>query len=147
MKTQINSKPCLALVVVLLLSSCQELFNQDDLKQNPNSPILGQVGVAALTTASLVGVSLLNEDTDTRIAGMWAGMLSGQSRQHLAFQSYTVSAQTFLWFNYYNTAKDARILQQKTTGISRAHLGVGQTIEAMIFYKLAALWGDVPYSE
>jgi hypothetical protein len=148
MKTNtIYGKAAVALIAIAMLSSCKDLFNPKDVQQSPNSPVQSQVSAGPLTTAALVGLGTLYEDTDTRIASMWGGQLAGQSRQHQAFQTYIVSSSSFTWPNYYNTAQNARLVQQKSTGFSRLQVGVGQVIEALIFYKLATLYGDVPYSE
>jgi len=148
MKTKnIYGKVAVALIAISMLSSCKDLFNEKDIQQSPNSPVQSQVSAGPLTTAALVGLGLLYEDTDNRIATMWGGQLSGQSRQHQAFQTYIVSSSSFTWPNYYNTAQNARLVQQKSTGFSKLQVGLGQVIEALVFYKLTTLYGDVPYSE
>ena len=145
MKTNIYSKSLIALAVIMMLSSCKDLFNKDDIQKNPNSPLQSQVDVSQLTTAAMLGMSLLYEDTDNRIASIWGGHLAGTSRQHLTFQNYIVSSTSFGWFNYYNSAVNARYAQ--AAAISKAQKGVNQVMEALIFHKMAALWGAVPYTE
>ncbi len=145
MKTYILKKSAIALAVIVMFSSCTDLFDKADIKSNPNSPIPSQVGVAQLTTYALVGLSVLSEDTDNRIAAIWGGQLAGTSRQHLTFQIYNVSSGTFGWSNYYNTAVNLRALQNQS--ISKAQIGLGQVAEAFLFAKMAALYGDVPYTE
>lgn len=149
MKTYIFKKSAIALAVIVALSSCTDLFDKADIKNNPNSPLPAQVGVAQLTTYALVGLGMMHEDTDTRIASIWGGQLAGASRQHLTFQIYNVSSQSFTWSqgtgNYYNTAVNLRAVQKAS--ISKSQLGMAQVGEALVFAKLAALYGDVPYSE
>lgn len=149
MKTKsIYNKSLAALIVILALTSCTDLFNAKDIKSNPNSALPSQVDIAPLTTGTLVGLGTLHEDTDVRIAYMWAGQLAGQSRQHQGFQNYTVSAGNFGWGNYFNVGANIRIIQAKASAINNLqHLGAAQVMEALLFTKLASLWGDVPYSE
>src|SRR6478736_3554498 len=114
MKKYIIKKTSIALAVILISTSCTDLFNVDDIKNNPNSPTPSQVGVAQLTTYGLTGLGVLSEDTDNRIASIWAGQLAGESRQHLTFQNYNVSSATFAWSNYYNTAVNFRAVQKQS---------------------------------
>ncbi len=137
----------MALIVITILSSCTDLFNKGDIKTNPNNPVQSQVGIDQLTTGALLGLATLYEDTDNRIASIWAGQLAGTSRQHLTFQQYIVSSGTFGWFNYYNTGINFRYVQQAAATLSKTQLGVAQVGEALLFAKLAGLYGDVPYSE
>ncbi|MBS1978579.1 MAG: SusD/RagB family nutrient-binding outer membrane lipoprotein [Bacteroidetes bacterium] len=145
MKKHIFNKSLIALAVIMMLSSCKDLFNKDDIQKNPNSPLQSQIDVSQLTTAAMLGMSLLYEDTDNRIASIWGGHLAGTSRQHLTFQNYIVSSTSFGWFNYYNSATNARYAQ--AAAVSKAQKGVNQVIEGLIFHKMASLWGSVPYTE
>lgn len=148
MKTSRINKICAALIAIVVLSSCTDLFKGSDLNQNPNSPVPSQVDLSPLTTGTLVGLGQIQEGTDVRIAYMWGGQLAGQSRQHQGFANYTVAASTFGWANYYNTGANIKLIQQKASAVNnKAHLGVAQVMEALLFTQLISLWGDVPYSE
>lgn len=136
------------MLVVLVLSSCNDLFEVTDIKNNPNAPFADQISLRALTAGTLVGLGTLHEDTDTRLSYMWGGHLAGLSRQHAGFQNYTVSASTFSWQDYYNVGKNARLIQQKATAVNnKRSLGMAQVIEALVFTKMTSLYGDIPYSE
>jgi starch-binding outer membrane protein, SusD/RagB family len=148
MKTRIYSKIVIALAFIIAVTSCKDLFNDDDIKKNPNDPSEDQVTIKPLTSGTLVGLGTLYEDTDVRIAFMWGGQLAGQSRQHAGFQNYTVAASTFGWANYYNVLKNAKLINKKATAINNKRAtGMSQVVEAMIVLKLTSLWGDVPYTE
>ncbi len=148
MKNSILFKTLLVLFSIGVLTSCNELFNPNDIKNNPNAPTPSQVDITPLTTGTLVGLGTLHEDTDVRIAYMWSGQLLGQSRQHQGFWNYTVAASTFGWTNYYNTGQNIRLIMQRASAVNnKLHLGVAQVMEALLFTKLTSLWGDVPYSE
>ena len=134
------------LVTSLLLNSCTKLFDDDDIQNNPNA--VTDVDVRTLLSGTMLGVAFLHEDTDVRIASMWAGELSGLSRAHLGFGQYIVSSQTFSWNNLYPVANQARLIQTKADVLGdKWTKGVGQILEALVIAKATALYGDVPYSQ
>ncbi len=147
MKTRFN-KIVVAFASLLVLASCNDLFDVDDIKNNPNNPNEDQITIRPLTTGTLLGLSQLHEDTDVRIAYIWAGQLAGQSRQHQGFGNYTVAASTFAWGNTYNCLKNARLINKKASAENnKVAIGMSQVIEAMVMTKVTTLWGDAPYSE
>ena len=130
----------------LLLSSCKSLFDENDIQTNPNA--VTDVDVKTLLSGTMLGVAFLHEDTDVRIASMWAGELNGLSRAHLGFGQYIVSSQTFSWNNLYPVANQARLVQTKADVLGdKWTKGVGQILEALVIAKATALYGDVPYSQ
>jgi len=145
MKTYIYKKSAIALMVIMTFTSCTDLFDKSDIKNNPNSPLVNQIGIAEATTGALVGLAVLSEDTDNRIAAIWGGQLAGTSRQHLTFQQYIVSSGTFGWSNYYNVGVNLRTIQK--TSLVPPQIAMAQVAEALLFAKMASLYGDVPYSE
>lgn len=134
------------LSVSLLLSGCKQLFEENDIQNNPNA--VTDVDVRTLLSGTMLGVAFLHEDTDVRIASMWAGELNGLSRAHLGFGQYIVSSQTFSWNNLYPVANQARLIQTKADVLGdKWTKGVGQILEALVVAKATALYGDVPYSQ
>ena len=130
----------------LLLSGCKSLFDENDIQTNPNA--VTDVDVKTLLSGTMLGVAFLHEDTDVRIASMWAGELNGLSRAHLGFGQYIVSSQTFSWNNLYPVANQARLVQTKADVLGdKWTKGVGQILEALVIAKATALYGDVPYSQ
>lgn len=133
-------------ITTLSLSSCKNLFEENDIQTNPNA--VTDVDVKTLLSGTMLGVSFLHEDTDVRIASMWAGQLNGLSRAHLGFGQYIVSSQTFSWNNLYPVANQARLIQTKADVLGdKWTKGVGQILEALVIAKATALYGDVPYSQ
>ncbi|MVN93014.1 SusD/RagB family nutrient-binding outer membrane lipoprotein [Mucilaginibacter aquatilis] len=129
-----------------VLSSCSKLFENPDINTNPNA--VTNVDLPTLMGGTLLGVGLLHEDTDVRIASMWAGELNGLARAHLGYSQYIVSAQNFTWSPLYPVAGQARLMQLKADSIGNAWgKGIGQVLEAMVLAKATALYGDVPYSQ
>lgn len=136
------------LLVILLCatSSCKKVFNDTDIQTNPNA--VTDVDVKTLLAGTMLGVSFLHEDTDVRIASIWAGELNGLFRAHLGYAQYIVSSQTFSWNNLYTTASQARLIQTKADAVAdKWTKGVGQVMEALVIAKATALYGDVPYSQ
>jgi hypothetical protein len=146
MKHSFSPKIIVALLGVMLLSSCQDLFNESNIQSNPNA--VTDVDVATLLSGTLLGVAMLHEDTDVRISAIWAGELNGLSRQHQTYASYIVSASTFGWSPLYPVASQARLIQTKADAVGdKWTKGVGQVLEALVIAKATDLYGDVPYSQ
>ncbi|MBC3786038.1 SusD/RagB family nutrient-binding outer membrane lipoprotein [Spirosoma utsteinense] len=146
MKKSFSYKIATLLVAVTLLSSCSELFNEPNIQSNPNA--VTDVSIPTLLSGTLVGVTILHEDTDVRISAIWAGQLNGLSRQHQGYAQYIVSAQNFSWSPLYPVASQARLIQSKADAVGdKWTKGVGQVLEALVIAKATALYGDVPYSQ
>jgi hypothetical protein len=129
-----------------VLGSCKKLFNNPDINTNPNA--VTNVDLPTLMGGTLLGVGLLHEDTDVRIASMWAGELNGLARAHLGYAQYIVSAQNFTWSPLYPVAGQARLMQLKADSVGNAWgKGIGQVLEALVIAKATDLYGDVPYSQ
>ncbi len=139
---------CLTIAAILNLSlgGCKKLFNSPDITSNPNA--VTNVDFPTLMGGTLLGVGLLHEDTDVRIASMWAGELNGLARAHLGYAQYIVSAQNFTWNPLYPVAAQARLMQLKADSAGNLWgKGIGQVLEALVIAKATALYGDVPYSQ
>ena len=146
MKNLFPSRIAAALLTVSLLGSCQELFKEPDIQNNPN--VVTDVDVTTLLAGTLLGVSFLHEDTDVRIASLWAGELNGLSRAHQGYAQYIVSSQSFFWTPLYPVASQARLIQTKADAVGdKWTKGVGQVLEALVIAKATALYGDVPYTQ
>jgi starch-binding outer membrane protein, SusD/RagB family len=132
--------------VSLLFSSCQSMFNDANIQNNPNA--VTDVDIPTLMSGTLVGLASINEGTDVRIASLWAQELAGLSRQHQGYAEYIVQASTFDWTIYYNVAYQARLIQNKADALGdKWTKGVGQVIEALVIAQVTDLYGDIPYSQ
>ena len=129
-----------------MLTSCSNLFDDEDITNNPNQ--VTDVDVRTLLSGTLLGMSILHEDTDVRIASLWAREVNGLARAHQGFSQYIVSSTNFSWKNLYSVGGQARLIQTKADEIGDKRIkGVGQVIEALIITKATSLYGDVPYSQ
>ena len=148
MKKKIYSRTIIALMAVMIFTSCNDLFNVPDIQKNPNAPADAPIDI--LMSGAMVGLSVVHEDTDARLSMMWGGQLAGLSRQHAGFQTYIVAATTFdnSWSILYSAAANARLIQQKATPLNnKVALGIAQVMEALLIAKVSCLYGDVPYSQ
>ena len=146
MKTSVSYKASIALLTFMLFSSCSDLFNEANIKSNPNA--VTDVDVTTLLSGTLLGVSMLHEDTDVRIGAIWAGQLNGLARQHQGYADYIVSSQNFTWNPLYPAASQARLVQTKADAAGdKWTKGVGQVLEALLIAKATDFYGDIPYSQ
>ena len=138
----------LILTVVMSLNACSDVFNNELITTNPNGVDANAVPTTTLLAGTLLGVGKLHEDTDTRIANMWSGQLTGSNRQHLALAQYIVSSSAFSWDIYYGTGGNARIIQEKSDLVGDTWIkGISQVAEVLVMAKVVSLWGDAPYTE
>lgn len=135
-----------SLILGLLLTGCENTFDEDDIQTNPNA--VTDVDVRTLLSGTMLGVGFLHEDTDVRIASLWAGEINGLARAHEGYAQYLVSSTNFRWNTLYPVASQARLIQIKADEIDDPWTkGVGQVLEALAIAKATALYGDVPYSQ
>ncbi|SFI39856.1 SusD/RagB family nutrient-binding outer membrane lipoprotein [Halpernia frigidisoli] len=134
------------LLIGFIFTSCSHLFEDDAITSNPNS--VTDVDVRTLLSGTLLGISILHEDTDVRIASMWSREVNGLARAHLGFSQYIVASTNFSWTTLYPVGGQARLIQEKADQIGDKRLkGVGEVIEALVITKATSLYGDVPYSQ
>ena len=136
----------LAIVGSISITGCKKLFDEPDINNNPNA--VTNIDLPTLFSGTLLGVSILHEDTDVRIASMWSGQLSGLNRAHLGYAQYIVSSQNFSWNTIYSVAGQARLIQLKADSAgNKWGKGLGQILEVLAIQKVTDLYGDVPYSQ
>jgi hypothetical protein len=136
----------LTIIASISITGCKKLFDEPDINNNPNA--VTNIDLPTLFSGTLLGVSLLHEDTDARIASMWSGQLNGLNRAHLGYAQYIVSSQNFSWNTIYSVAGQARLIQLKADSAgNKWGKGLGQILEVLAIQKVTDLYGDVPYSQ
>lgn len=141
-----SNKIAVVLLSLTLFTSCRKLYDEPDINRNPNA--VTDIDVTTLISGTMLGMSLLHEDTDVRIASIWAGELNGLSRGHQTYASYIVSSSVFNWTPLYPVASQARLIQTKADAAGdKWTKGVGQVMEALVIAKATDLYGDIPYSQ
>lgn len=132
--------------LLISASACQHLFDEEDITQNPNA--VNDVDMRTLLSGTLLGVAYLHQDTDVRIAALWARQINGLARAHQGYSQYIVSSTNFSWNTLYPVAGQARLLQQKAEEAGELRIkGIAQVLEALVIAKATSLWGDVPYRQ
>jgi hypothetical protein len=140
-------KKALIIALSFLAFSCEKYsaglnIDPNNFTDAPGESIIGQ--------ANLTWV-LATEGESSRMAGIFTDQFTGFSNQFVNFEVYDVKSGDFdgIWNNNYaGGIAQTRIVQQKAIEASNARLlGVSQIVEAVMAAELAALFGDVPYSQ
>jgi hypothetical protein len=140
-------KKVLIIVLSFLAFSCEKYsaglnVDPNNFTDAPGESIIGQ--------ANLTWV-LISEGEAARMAGIFTDQFTGFSNQFVNFEVYDVKSADFdgIWnSNYSGGIAQTRIVQEKAIASGNTRLlGVSQIVEAVMAAELAALFGDVPYSQ
>jgi starch-binding outer membrane protein, SusD/RagB family len=108
---------------------------------------------SANATKTFVGAQLayvvFTEGWCSMLAAIWADQLHGAQRQFDSYESYRVMAEDFSsdWaLAYSGTLKNLRLVQTATDA-TQGLKGAAEILEGIHMANVAAMWGDVPYSE
>ncbi len=141
----------LALVFALIFVGCEKI-TEDWVKGHVDSPL-------SPTTASATKVFIgaqtafieFYEAFPSQLASVWAQQATGADRQFAAFDIYNITANDFSndWFlAYTRVLTNLKIAQRKAQEEGLLNLyGAAKILEGIHMGTVAALWGDVPYSE
>lgn len=138
----------LVFFTLTFISSCESYV--EDLNDDPNRPVDSDA------VNILEGVILSNQFWQSsdlnRIAMIWLDQATGADRQYIALNNWNnITAQDFsdTWNEaYVGTITQAKIGGAKAEASQNKILqGVFQVLEAHSSGMIAALWGDVPFSE
>lgn len=133
--------------LVLLATSCEKYVEGINVDPNnftdaPGELIIGQAQLSWL---------LLAEGESARLSGIFTDQFTGFSNQYINFNAYDVTASDFngVWSNGYSVGlAQTRIVQEKAIESgNNILLGVSQIVEGALVAEMAALFGDVPYSQ
>lgn len=85
------------------------------------------------------------------LSAVWSQQIYGADRQFIAYQTYTVTTDDFVndWpTGYANCLANLRVVEDKAGSAGQLNLkGAAEILEGVHMGTVAALWGDVPYSE
>ncbi len=91
------------------------------------------------------------EGFPSQISSLWGQAATGSSRQFQGYYTYQTSAQDYAndWATAYtNVLYNLRLTQQEAAAAGQENLeGAAKILEGMQMGTVAALWGDVPYSQ
>lgn len=134
--------------LAMLLSACETFVTQVD-EYDPTQP--RDADMKLVVTGMEVEYMGVMEGEMARLVGMWSGYFTGSDRQYVPLGNYVTTAGDYVgaWNNFYSfVLKQSRIVQGKATVLGdNVTLGIAQVVEAHVMGTVAALWGDVPYSQ
>lgn len=135
------------LIGLLLFSSCKSYV--EGINENPNN-FTDAPGELIIGQAQLSWI-LLAEGEAARLCGMFTDQFTGFSNQYINLNQYDVTASDFngVWSNGYSVGlAQTRLVQEKARESGNTVLlGVSQIVEAALISEMAALFGDVPFSQ
>ena len=140
-------KKLIIIALSFLAFSCEKYsaglnVDPNNFTDAPGESIIGQ--------ANLTWV-LATEGESSRMAGIFTDQFTGFSNQFINFEVYDVKSGDFdgIWNNNYaGGIAQTRIVQLKAIETGNIKLlGVSQIVEAVMAAELAALFGNVPYSQ
>tara|TARA_B110000503_G_scaffold78179_1_gene120212 strand:+ start:5177 stop:6571 length:1395 start_codon:yes stop_codon:yes gene_type:complete len=138
-----NIKISLAILLSTLAISCSDFL---DVNENPNQSIdvpseLILKGMELATVQIQLGHSM-------RISQLWTGQLKGQANLYRNLYNYNISPEesNSEWsFGYHGVITQNRIIQD--TSEDMLIKGIGNVLEASAVGSMAAMFGDIPYSQ
>lgn len=140
----------IVLVVAVLLAGlagCEEYvggFESNPLLPSDATPLKNFVGAE-------LSFSVFTEGFPAYLSSIWAQQLNGADRQFTTYVTYTVTRDDFNndWSTAYAGALgNLRVVQEKAAALGQLNLkGAAEILEGVHMGNVAALWGDVPFSE
>lgn len=134
-----------ALLLLILLSFSCNFY--DGKNVDPDAPTV--VNPDALLKGILLANIEVQLGQSQRIAGMWSGQYRGNILLYLAIHEYNLSAEESnnTWnLAYQSVVKQSRVMREGLKD-DPFYQGVGKISEAHALGTLAALYGDIPFTE
>ena len=121
----------------------------EDLNTDPNA--FSSAPPELIIGQAQLGWMQLATSNGARYAGIFMNQFTGEDRQYLTVNGYSTTAADYddLWDDaYVDGIAQAKLTQKLATESGNTKLvGIAQIAEAASFGELAALFGDVPFSE
>jgi len=140
-------KYLLLIAVVTLTFSCEDYTT--DINDDPNN--FGSSAPELIIGQAQLAWMQLAEGNGARVAGIFMNQFTGEDRQYLTIDTYSITANRFNanWNGtFVNGIAQAQITKKLALENGNTKLaGVAQIIEAALFGELTALYGDIPFTE
>lgn len=141
----------IALIASLTFVGCQKI-TESYVKGYEDNPLLPSSAPAIKLFAGAQGAFIeFYEAFPSQLAAIWAQQATGADRQFTAFDIYNITANDFSndWFlAYTRVLTNLKLAQKKAEEEGLLNLyGAAKILEGLHMGTVAALWGDVPYSE
>jgi len=135
------------LIVLMIagLAGCERYVSGYD--TNPLAP--QSADASKVFVDAQLGYVMFTEGFCSQVAAMWTDQLRGVKLQFTAYNGYTISEGEFKtdWsLAYASTLKNLRLVQSAGDA-SQGLRGAAGILEGHHMANVAAMWGDVPYSE
>lgn len=137
------------LITILCLSffSCEKYT--EDLNDDPNN--FSSAAPELIIGKAQLAWMHLAESNGARYAGIFMNHFTGEDRQYLTVNNYSITSGEFddLWEDaYVSGLQQAELAIIKSEEINNTLLaGIGKIVKASIAGEMAALFGDIPYTE
>ncbi|WP_299673791.1 SusD/RagB family nutrient-binding outer membrane lipoprotein [uncultured Tenacibaculum sp.] len=132
---------------LVILASCKDYT--EGLNTDPNN--FSSAAPELIIGQAQLGWMQLAESNGARYAGIFMNQFSGEDRQYLTVEAYSITAGEFddLWDDaYVEGITQAKLTKRLALEDGNTQLaGVAQITEAVLFGELAALFGDVPFNQ
>lgn len=134
--------------MLLSVFSCTDYV--EGLEEDPD--LLVDASPELIIQSAMLGNQFFHTSSSLRSSMLWLNMANGENRQYVSLNNWnntTASEFDDPWnIAYVNCLTQSRIVQEKSNKIFNYHLkGVAQVLEAHCMGTVAALWGDIPYSQ
>jgi hypothetical protein len=132
-------------VFIAGLVGCEKFVSGFD--ANPLSPV--DAGASTTFVGAQLSFIMFTEAYPAFLSAIWTQQVRGADRQFLQLQTYQTTTDDFN--NDWNTAyagalSNLRIVQSKAGSLTNLK-GAAEILEGLHMGNIAALWGDVPYSQ
>ncbi len=139
------------LLVGLIFVGCKNI-TESWVKGYTDNPLLPATASATkIWIGAQTGFIEFYEAFPSQLSAVWAQQATGADRQFAAYDIYNITANDFSndWFlAYTRVLTNLKIAQQKAQEEGLLNLyGAAKILEGIHMGTVAALWGDVPYSE
>ena len=132
------------LIPILITSSCNYI---DNFGEDPNRA--GSAPTTGLMISALVAYDVSLTVQDAWYSGVWTQQITGQAIQWIGIDNYDVTSSSFDWEpEYYGCLNHTNLAIEQLDAVeNRVGRGIMKVIQAHMFGNVAALWGDVPFSD
>lgn len=135
------------ITLVTFTFSCESYT--EGINDDPNN--FGSAAPELIIGQAQLGWMQLAEGNEARVAGIFMNQFSGEDRQYLTIEQYSITASRFndIWEDsYVYGISQAQLTRKLALEAGNTKLaGVSQIIEAVIFGELTTLFGDIPFTE
>ena len=137
----------LIIILIAALAGCEKYTSG----YSVNPLLASDADASSLFVGAELGFTIFSEGLPSQVAALWAQQLTGGQNQYVGYQGYVINSQDFDadWVNVYTGGlSNLKLTESKATADGNMNLrGAARILEGIQMGTVAALWGDVPYSQ